>query len=311
MSGVPIGTTFDDNATRNIFDPTTTGTNANANPYIGHFQAEGGSLDSFLNRVRTNNGGSLSGTWSLLITDAATETPPGSLQQFSLQFNSGLTLKGLGSIPGEFVDPNENDTLVVQGAIGDNFPRSSAATPNGIGPGLVMAVDTTLGSFSPYQGRIYAAFVAYKNIKVFGVQNPTDNTDIYTDYSDNGGRSWSSPIQLNSDAGVIDGNSGANNNPAQGIVTGASSSCPRSPLIQATGTVVYSWRDGRDDPAPSRVATYITASIDGGKLSTSNFSPTPPKRPMTRSPGTTVLRGPQSDNESVGQSTSRRHLRLW
>ena len=225
-------------------------------------------------------------------------------QKFNLQFNSGLTSKGLGSITGgfngEFVDPNENDTLVVQGAIGDNFPRASAATPNGIGPGLVMAVDTTLGSFSPYQGRIYAAFVAYKNTKVFGVQNPTDNTDIYTVYSDNGGLSWSSPIQLNSDAGVIDGTSGANNNPNQGIVTGRVQFMPEIAVDQATGTVVYSWRDGRDDPARSRVATYITASIDGGNSFNQQVYANTPKGTVDSITGNTVVAGPESDNESGG-----------
>ena len=41
--GIEIGTVFDDNATRNIFDPTTTGTNGVAAPAIGHFQPEFGS----------------------------------------------------------------------------------------------------------------------------------------------------------------------------------------------------------------------------------------------------------------------------
>jgi hypothetical protein len=38
--GVDIPTVFDDNATRDIFDPTTNGTNGNTAPFIGHFQAE-------------------------------------------------------------------------------------------------------------------------------------------------------------------------------------------------------------------------------------------------------------------------------
>ena len=37
-----IGTTFDDNATRSIFDPNTGGTNANTAPYIGNYRIEGG-----------------------------------------------------------------------------------------------------------------------------------------------------------------------------------------------------------------------------------------------------------------------------
>jgi len=298
--GFVIGTTFDDNATRNIFDPTAGGTNGNTNPYIGHFQAEGGSLDNFIAKVRSNNAGTLSGTWSLIITDTAAETPPGSLVEFNLQFNSGLTSKGQATIASEFGDANGNDTIVTLGALGDNFPRASAASPTGIGPGLVMAEDTTLGSFSPYQGRIYAAFVAYKNTKVLGVQNPTDNTDIYTVYSDNGGLSWSSPIQLNDDAGVIDGTSGANNNPAQGIVTGRVQFQPEIAVDQATGTVVYSWRDGRDDVARSRVATYITASIDGGNTFNQQVYANPPKTTVDAITGNTVVVGPQSDNESSG-----------
>ena len=56
---------------------------------------------------------------------------------------------------------------------------------------MVMASDNTLGSFSPYQGRIYAAFVGYFNVTIDGVKNPTDNTDIFLTYSDDGGRTWS------------------------------------------------------------------------------------------------------------------------
>ena len=146
--------------------------------------------------------------------------PAGFSPEFSLQFNANMPSHGQGTVADEFFDVNSNETLAVLGRSRRPIARASAATPNGLGPRLVMAVDTTLGSFSPHQGRIYAAFVAYKNTKVLGVQNPTDNTDIYTVYSDNGGLSWSNPIQLNTDAGVIDGTSGANNNPNQGIVTG-------------------------------------------------------------------------------------------
>ncbi len=42
--GTQVGTTFDDNATRSIFDSTNTGTNGNTaagSGYIGYFQPEG------------------------------------------------------------------------------------------------------------------------------------------------------------------------------------------------------------------------------------------------------------------------------
>ena len=163
-----------------------------------------------------------------------------------------------------------------------------------------MAVDNTLGSFSPHQGRIYAAFVAYKNTRVFGIQNPTDNTDIYTVYSDDGGLRWSDPIQLNTDAGVVDGSSGANNNANQGVVTGRAQFQPAIAVDQATGTVVMSWRDSRDDPARSRVATYVTASIDGGNTFNQQVYANPDKTAVDAITGRTVVLGPQADNESGG-----------
>ena len=88
---------------------------------------------------------------------------------------------------------------MVPGAVASTYSTASAASPVGIGPGVVMAQDNTLGSFSPYQGRIYAAFVGYYNVTVAGVKNPADNTDIFLTYSDDGGRSWSSPFQVNDD----------------------------------------------------------------------------------------------------------------
>ena len=57
----------------------------------------------------------------------------------------------------------------------DNYPTAVPSTPNGVGPGLVMANDNTLGPDSPYQGRIYAAFVGYFNVETpRGSKNPTD-----------------------------------------------------------------------------------------------------------------------------------------
>ena len=39
---------------------------------------------------------------------------------------------------------------------------------------------------------------------------------------------------------------------------------PQVAVDQTTGTVVVSWRDARNDPNNTLVATYITSSIDGG-----------------------------------------------
>ena len=94
------------------------------------------------------------------------------------------------------------------GSRSDRDPRCSATiSPSprrprpGVGPGLVLAIDNTLGSFSPHQGRIYAAYVVYVNstIDPNSHVNPTTNTDIFLAYSDNGGRTWSTPALVNDD----------------------------------------------------------------------------------------------------------------
>ena len=88
------------------------------------------------------------------------------------------------------VRPAHIARTLVTGAIGKTFSRAAPSTPNGVGPGLVIAIDNTLGPDSPYQGRIYAAYVGYDDQIADGTTNPTTNTDIYLAYSDNGGESW-------------------------------------------------------------------------------------------------------------------------
>ena len=177
--GVSIGTVFDDNATRSIFDPTATGTNGVSTPAVGHYRPENGSLASLL------ASGSVNGTWTLQITDyradASTATPPhpSELTNFHLQFTTGMT-RGT---------PTTLSRLAVAGSLTDTYPTAAPSTPNGVGPGLVMAIDNTLGTGSPYQGRIYAAFVGYLYIDYpSGVWNPTTNTDIFLMHSDDGGQ---------------------------------------------------------------------------------------------------------------------------
>ena len=65
--------------------------------------------------------------------------------------------------------------------------RRRLAPDLGIGPGLAIASDNTLGSFSPYQGRLYLTYVDRSTTN----GNETDNTDIYLATSDDGGQSWS------------------------------------------------------------------------------------------------------------------------
>ena len=96
------------------------------------------------------------------------------------------------------------------------------SSPVAIGPGLVMAQDNTLGADSPYEGRIYAAFVGYINVTIDGVKNPASNTDIFLTYSDDDGRTWSTPVEVNDDSSDTDGLTGANETNLNDEVTGKS-----------------------------------------------------------------------------------------
>ena len=299
--GIDVGTVFDDNATRNIFDPNAGGTNGNTAPYIGHFQAEDGSLDSFVKSLAASN--DINGTWTLEITDFRTETTLGNVREFDLQLTSNMNPPTRQSSIANFFGFGG---LVVGGSLTDNYPTASAATPNGIGPGLSLAIDNTLGPDSPYQGRIYATFVGYYDVIVDGIQNPTDNTDIFLVYSDDGGQRWSTPVEVNDDSSDTDGYTESSEDPeGEDEYTGRVQFQPAIAVDQSTGTVVLSWRDGRNDAARARVATYVTASIDGGNTFNTQVYANPSQTAVnavtiSNNRNQTDVLGPQVDNESGG-----------
>ena len=152
------------------------------------------------------------GRWYLEITNFSSTVTAGTnaadLREFKLNFTSGMTVGTQGNIAGNF-GYNGAEYSVVGGSISNNYPTASNASPTGIGPGLVLAEDNTLGPDSPFQGIIYAAFVAHAPITVPYV-NPVDNTDIFEEYSKNGGRTWSAPVLVNDDSSDTDGYSEAN-----------------------------------------------------------------------------------------------------
>jgi len=298
-----LGTTFDDNATRSIFDPTTTGTNANTAPYLGNFRIEGSgfgggfnSLTSFLDQEIAKG---INGSWKLETIETSTSAPatPSFINYWTLNFTQGLSAN-----IDDVVVPGTKG-LIVPGSITNTYSTASAAVPNGIGPGIVMAQDNTLGSFSPYQGRIYTAFVGYYDVTVFGVKNPTDNTDIFLTYSDDGGRSWTTPEQVNDDDSLTDGYTESNDDPApQDEITGRVQYQPEIAVDPVTGTLVMSWRDGRDNPARDLVATYITTSIDGGNTFSVQDYANPEQTATDAITGQTDVMGPEADNESSNNS---------
>ena len=140
------------------------------------------------------------------------------------------------------------------------------SSPVPIGPGVVMAQDNTIGSYSPYEGRIYAAFVGYYNVTV-RLQEPHDQHRHLPVVLRRRRPDLEHPVQVNDDNGadrrLLAGR--ATISPDDDQFTGTSQYQPAIAVDQTTGTVVLSWRDARNDPTNNTLAaTYITASIDGG-----------------------------------------------
>ena len=125
------------------------------------------------------------------ITDfraTAPPTPPATPDQL---FNWTLNLtSGLTDHPDSQVATHQCRRVPSRAPIPGPRPRPDR---QGIGPGIQIASDNTLGSFSPHQGRLYVTYVNYVNFKNgpgAGIDNPAYNTDIFLAYSDNGGQSW-------------------------------------------------------------------------------------------------------------------------
>ncbi len=282
-----LGTIFDDNATRVIGAD-----KSQAAPYFGDFAADGGSLRNFLQSVASK--GAVNGTWTLetLGIDTSTSASPGFLLDWSLSFGRGLTPDNDVVIPG-------SNGLVLPISATTGLPLTIVpASPVAIGPGVVMAEDNTMGPDSPFEGRLYAAFVGYENITTDGVKNPTYHTDIYLTYSDDGGRTWSPPEIVDEDSADINGSSGGNNsfnNPD--VYTGRTHFQPAIAVDPVTGTLVVSWRDASSDPNNTLVFTYMASSIDGG----ASFSPQSYANPALTATDsidtqTTVALSPEGDN---------------
>ena len=321
-NGFAAGTIFNDNAARSIVNISPTGTRGASAPFVGDYRPEedfftsGGTpvtppnrtittLDQFLQSVAAN--GAINGTWTLETVDTNTSAPtsPNFVNFWSLNFSTGRqTGTQVSMSPFSLANytnaaQNQYIPIALQGSINQNFPRAAPSTPNGIGPGLVMASDNTLGSFSPYEGRIYAAFVGYYNVKIAGYQNPASNTEIFLEYSDDAGRSWTFAGAVNNLSSQADGYSESMANPfSADQVTGRSQYMPEIAVNQATGTVVLSYRDAGYDASNARVATDVVTSIDGGNTWSPVTYVNPQNSAVNAITGKTDVLSPMTDNQS-------------
>ena len=282
-----VGTTFSDQALRRVNDPTGDNTRR-----MSHFRPELGSLAQFNLTADQIN----STPWTLRVWDLVNNgmmQPPQSLRSWSIHFSNGLTsgadstlvtgnLVLYGATGGDIV----NTLAIAKGPWQDATQRGNLPVhpDRGIAPNAVLASDNTLGSFSPYQGRLYMAFTT-------DAANRHNQSDIRLHGSDDGGQTWfllRNPI--NDDAPAIDGFS-------EGTRT---QFAPEIAVDNATGTLVLSWYDGRHDAARSRVARYVATSIDGGL----NYGPQTFAN-VVNSPVDAITRqatnlGPVPDNMSPG-----------
>jgi subtilisin-like proprotein convertase family protein len=257
QNGFNIGTTLDSVAARSIRD---TGASA---PFIGHYRPE----NSLLNWIAANGftRSTINGVWKLVVTDhrnSGTPPPVQSVVNWTLNYSSRLTTSGFGGTAIESGLVNAN----VIGAQNGVYPFKLPVSPNaGIGPAPTVAVDNTLGSFSPFSGRIYLAYVNRK-LDIRG--NPTNDTDVILIASDNGGASWNALTpSVDPITGIIlPGKVVNDDSPTDGFSEGSRQQFqPLLAVDPVTGTLVVSFLDDRWDPAQARYTTTIAASLDGGQ----------------------------------------------
>ncbi len=308
-----VGTVFDSDAPRGISDGTAT------TPWIGHFQPQNGSLNEVDGiNPRGANAAQLLGTWTLSITDYLNDGtingpfPYQEVTGFSFHFSSLISTTGFGTgadtTTGKTGDPNYTEHGSTQdvtlgaliGSPSNVYPTNASSsgttaggTP-GTGPGVVAAIDNTLGSFSPYQGRIYIAYVSpvYEDIGGVSTLIPSDsNIELVHSDSDGASNSWNNtaqnpPTQVNDDT-VADNFSEGNR----------AEFMPSIAVDPITGTVVIDYYDGRWDASDLRVANSISYSVDGG----ADFSTSAPMNVLTTATdgitGNTILVAPIPGNQ--------------
>jgi subtilisin-like proprotein convertase family protein len=274
-----IGTVFDPNAPRPINDASATA------PYAAHFKPEAGSLAAFNGQV----GGSanLTGTWTLEITDNRYDgsTPPFQrLDAWSLHFTSkDMSTTGFGT------DRTVTAAATVAGAPSASSPYPLANVgpygPAGVGPDLSVAVDNTLGSYSPFQGRVYLAYTGGGGTDTNVLLASVDNLKTT-------GATFNRPVKVNDDS--VNDHFSEGNRPQF---------MPTVAVDPVTGTVGVMYYDGRWDAAAetagslSRVANSFSASLDGGAtFSPSTFFNTP-KTAIDAITGKTIVIEPVPGNQ--------------
>ena len=228
LNGFLIGTVFDQDAARSINDIGATA------PWTSDFRPDAGSLSQFNGYTAAM----LTGTWQLVLTDDVNDgmTPPiQNLDAWSLQMSSYISNTGFGQ------DQRERTVVkTIAGSAQAPFPTVNGLSgPQGIGQGLSIAIDNTLGALSPYEGRLYVAYNIAGGVRV-----------VYFDNLSAAGADPSVP-EFNPF------------NPSDHTV--GQRFDPTIAVDQRTGTVGVMYYDSNWDTLQQRSAQSFSTSIDGGE----------------------------------------------
>jgi len=305
LNGRDVGTIFTASASIPITSPTASA------PFIGSFLQDRANTDPNLSVANGRTAAQLNGIWTLTITDfRADQNPPTqTLDKWSLRFSCAQPIGASSKVA----------VSNVTGAPTSPFPLAPVVSPDlGINAAPTIASDNSLGIYSPYQGRLYVAYVDRST----ATGNPTDNTDIFLATSDDGGIGWTvRPLPVNDDNAAADGYSesfvlaAAPNAPPNNGATSAATATSGRPQFQpsiavdpATGMLVITYLDTRHDAARARVATYLAASIDGGATFGPQTFVNVHNTAVDAITQKVVDLGPIPDNQSAGNANRRARL---
>ena len=136
--------------------PHTGGTNAQYRAVHRPVQAErrprepGVRLSRSMRSSRRSSAKGINGTWKLETNDTNTPTTPPTSPELHHQLVAELRPGADAGHPNVIVPGTKG--LVVPGSVTGTFSTASPASPVGIGPGVVMAQDNTLGAVQPVRG---------------------------------------------------------------------------------------------------------------------------------------------------------------
>ena len=212
----------------------------------------------------------LVGNWSLSVTDSLTDAaaPTQSINSWSLRFDSvtGATLFGADT---------KVSSRALQGSADGTYGLLPGVAPSrGIGPGVTIAYDNSLGTTNPTAGNLYLAFTVESDHNTDKTGDGT--TDIYFFRMPNGKTTFTGPFILNDDIlyndklGLdgtkgLDGVDGRFEPSGHFFESSRSQFMPTLAVDPVTGTLGVAWRDARWDASNTRVSTFFTASNDGGQ----------------------------------------------